>query len=560
MGSQQLITAVCTVIFDLDQGQKIESLHPPASLSEGDQQRVAYHAFPDSTAQKQLAPASIRDSSFFFRLPRRGSSLYGFVFCRQRQDEALRRGAEQRSFVVLSPLPLHALWTALACAAGPVCLAYGPHAVVDVYEAALVFPIALPLADREAQVWIRGQQLTLALPDPATIPGTAATQTLDPGTGLPQALLADSHKLTAGPYSHVDVYSALQPVLQHLWTLWELLVLGRRLAVIGASPGVCSEGIAALLSLLSPLPYAGDVRPYLTIQDPGFAALTCQGSGAAPGAPQTGAEGDGASGAQPEGAPTLVGVTNLYFLKGLPAWPNTVALGWGGGEASGAQTAAAAPWAPRRLARAAAGRLASLVSRPSAAGALLGAPAPSDGAWLAPGSGARAQRGVLGALVEVPAPSLALGPERGRRLAAANSAVLRRHFQELTRALLFPLLPCITPAPRPGQGSPGPGDRGPPDFDPGRVLADLADPSGTIPDPLVQVFGTRARVVAFYARFLASRNCRAWVEQRQADARAWQLRRMLGGDIAARGGDELEPRQRRMSEKTWRDLTPPWAP
>lgn len=86
----------------------------------------------DSTAQKQLAPASIRDSSFFFRLPRRGSSLYGFVFCRQRQDEALRRGAEQRSFVVLSPLPLHALWTALACAAGPVCLAYGPHAVVDV--------------------------------------------------------------------------------------------------------------------------------------------------------------------------------------------------------------------------------------------------------------------------------------------------------------------------------------------------------------------------------------------------------------------------------------------
>lgn len=39
------------------------------------------------------------------------------------------------------------------------------------------------------------------------------------------------------------MYSALQPVLQHLWTLWELLVLGRRLAVIGASPGAKPAGI-----------------------------------------------------------------------------------------------------------------------------------------------------------------------------------------------------------------------------------------------------------------------------------------------------------------------------
>ena len=36
--------------------------------------------------------------------------------------------------------------------------------------------------------------------------------------------------------------------------------------------------------------------------------------------------------------------------------------------------------------------------------------------------------------------------DKWRRLAAVNSGILRRHFQDLTKALLFPLLPLFSPA------------------------------------------------------------------------------------------------------------------
>ena len=67
----------------------------------------------------------------------------------------------------------------------------------------------------------------------------------------------------------------------------------------------------ALLSLLAPVPYSLDFRPYFSIHDPAFARL------AAPGAAPTAAN----------GLPMVLGVTNLYFLKALPDWPNVLSTG-----------------------------------------------------------------------------------------------------------------------------------------------------------------------------------------------------------------------------------------
>ncbi len=67
--------------------------------------------------------------------------------------------------------------------------------------------------------------------------------------------------------------------------------------------GECSAAVAALVALVTPLPYAADFRPYFTIHDPAFAAL--------------------AGGQLPAGAsrlPRLLGITNLYILK-VPAAP-----------------------------------------------------------------------------------------------------------------------------------------------------------------------------------------------------------------------------------------------
>lgn len=62
--------------------------------------------------------------------------------------------------------------------------------------------------------------------------------------------------------------------------------------------GDASAAVAALISMISPLPYSADFRPYFTIHDENFGAL--------------------AAGQLPDNSntlPRLLGVTNLYFLK-----------------------------------------------------------------------------------------------------------------------------------------------------------------------------------------------------------------------------------------------------
>lgn len=45
-GEPQWIVGVCSVLFDVDVGQKVEHLHPPTALSPEEQTDVAFCAFP----------------------------------------------------------------------------------------------------------------------------------------------------------------------------------------------------------------------------------------------------------------------------------------------------------------------------------------------------------------------------------------------------------------------------------------------------------------------------------------------------------------------------------
>jgi hypothetical protein len=59
--------------------------------------------------------------------------LYGYVFCRQRQDNSLRRGGEQRAVVVLSRLPYTSVMRPLCQIAGPLFFSYGLEALIQVH-------------------------------------------------------------------------------------------------------------------------------------------------------------------------------------------------------------------------------------------------------------------------------------------------------------------------------------------------------------------------------------------------------------------------------------------
>ena len=62
----------------------------------------------------------------------KNESCCRFVFCRQRQDEKLRRGGEQKSVVVLSQQPYSSALIPLAQYAGPLYFNIGKTALEEV--------------------------------------------------------------------------------------------------------------------------------------------------------------------------------------------------------------------------------------------------------------------------------------------------------------------------------------------------------------------------------------------------------------------------------------------
>lgn len=59
-------------------------------------------------------------------------AVCSFVFCRQRQDERLRRGGEQKSVIVLSEQPYSSALIPLAQYAGPLYFNNGQSALEEV--------------------------------------------------------------------------------------------------------------------------------------------------------------------------------------------------------------------------------------------------------------------------------------------------------------------------------------------------------------------------------------------------------------------------------------------
>ncbi|KAJ9515796.1 hypothetical protein QJQ45_008693, partial [Haematococcus lacustris] len=281
-------------------------------------------------------------------------------------------------------------------------------------------------------------------PDPGSRPG-AQPSPPPPGPGTaPMALLPRRLSLTsgvgdpavggspgAGAFCEADVFGALSAHLNRLWQLWEMVLLCKPLLVVAPSPTDCSAAVAALISLTAPLPYARDFRPYYTIHDPGFAALA---NGGLPG-------GGGQQGGEPE-LPCLLGVTNLYFVRALAHWPSVLSVGvrdaggpWSGASARSSASGGVGLAASSALTAAVGvgGAVKALRQRAQGAQSLLSDH--SEALWSTYRPLTRPDPALLARLL-VPKP----GDIRSKlaRVSYVNSEALRRHFHDLTLALLQP--------------------------------------------------------------------------------------------------------------------------
>ncbi|DBA96088.1 TPA: hypothetical protein ACH3X1_001584 [Trebouxia sp. C0004] len=476
--------------------------------------------------------SSVRDSTFFFRLRTdrdqsegaaysQSSFVYGFVFCRQRQDEKLRRGGEQKSVVVLSKQPYSSALIPLAQFAGLLYFNIGPTAMKAVYYEVLDWEP--PVAGVRCLLEFGETTLITQVPEPYTLPPPAPMEILDQYSDLPLLpSAANEPDMLHGAFHEVDIYTPFSALLQHLWTLWEMLLLAEPLLVLAPSPRECSTAVAALIALISPLPYSADFRPYFTIHDPDFQAMT------SPEPPPSSTN-----------LPRLLGVTNRYFLKALPQWPNTVSIGTKPAQAVGAQKVKGS-----RMGRAvAAFRQRTLGSQPQLGDHV-------QALWTGYKPVTKPDQQLLDRLVKA-APTDS--STKAARMATLNSQAIRKHFVELTSAMLLPFAPYCHPVGPPGWPTSGqlgvaPGQASTshssrqsatPQGQPGAALQQAAVASGqgvAVPGAgvgLVQEpphlpafshaeFVEQAACVQFYKRFIECPNFMAWFERRRGAAAAWQ--------------------------------------
>ncbi|XP_010262827.1 PREDICTED: protein DENND6A isoform X2 [Nelumbo nucifera] len=340
------VVAFCIIRFDLEQGQVIEECYPPDCLTQDEELEIAFSSFPDSVSQHQNR-SSIHDCIFFFRFRRRETTqlgnvssserveaeekvvspksvdnralrrsssssnanspryMYGYVFNRQRQDERLKRGGEQKSVVILSYCPFSSVFRPLLQILGPLFFDIGKRALEQIASCVSTWPAPVP--GKLMELPIGNATLKVNLPPAHSLPLEWGVVSDESFSSMAPSL-PTNQSVPQGLFHDADLFGIFRGILLQLWVLWELLIIGEPILIIAPTPPQCCEAVASLVSLVTPLLCSVDFRPYFTIHDPDFAHLNSL------------SEGD-------TFPPVVLGVTNLFFLKALRNIPHIVSVG-----------------------------------------------------------------------------------------------------------------------------------------------------------------------------------------------------------------------------------------
>lgn len=105
-------------------------------------------------------------------------------------------------------------------------------------------------------------------------------------------------------FREVEIHSALFPHITKLSKLWELMIIGAPVAIVGPDAPHVSACVLALPSLIAPLHFVGIVRPYLTINNREIDTCVVRESSPA----------------------TIAGATNPFFVKHFERWPHFICI------------------------------------------------------------------------------------------------------------------------------------------------------------------------------------------------------------------------------------------
>ncbi|XP_011753101.1 protein DENND6B isoform X4 [Macaca nemestrina] len=324
------LECVCVVTFDLELGQALELVYPnDFRLTDKEKSSICYLSFPDSHSAPGpdvwwAAPFSgcLGDTQFSFRmrqcggqrspwhaddrhynsrapvaLQREPAHYFGYVYFRQVKDRSVKRGYFQKSLVLVSRLPFVRLFQALLSLIAPEYFDKLAPCLEAVCSEIDQWPAPAP--GQTLNLPVMGVVVQVRIPSRVDKSESSPPKQCDQENLLPAPMvLASVHEL--------DLFRCFRPVLTHVQTLWELVLLGEPLLVLAPSPDVSSEMVLALTSCLQPLRFCCDFRPYFTIHDSEFKEFTTR----------------------TQAPPNVVlGVTNPFFIKTLQHWPHILRVG-----------------------------------------------------------------------------------------------------------------------------------------------------------------------------------------------------------------------------------------
>ncbi|TMW63520.1 hypothetical protein Poli38472_002461 [Pythium oligandrum] len=349
------LKALATVVFDIDSGQRLDALYPAAcDLSEDARQSIAHLSLPHSNKQDE------GDTQFTVRFPKaRGSSefLYGFVLFRQQRDASRSRGYFQRALVIVSSLPYVDLFDRVLRVIGPLFFQAGASVLEALYENMLVWPA--PMLNTPLSLPLAGTCISCIVPDLLDYSQLDAKRTIEMRSPSPTGhFIADQDDLfeqdenedgeeadgvderdpsdgddadeddqavrppspsfgdvllskrpnQVTAFESIGLYSSFMGVENCLWQLWQLAITGESLIILSPHARTCCQATLAFTSLIAPLKFEGDYRPYYALYEVDFDELVSRHKGGPGSTDKT----------------TVIGTTNPFFMKSFKHWPNAI--------------------------------------------------------------------------------------------------------------------------------------------------------------------------------------------------------------------------------------------
>jgi len=191
----------------------------------------------------------------------------------------------------VSQFPYVGLLRTIAGIVGPLFYKIGPTALEAAYNDTRLW--ALPVPGASLDLPLLGQVLRFHVPwtgsegDPAATAQLHNGDTADPTRSIPRPLpaarpnkgltlaevFAAKHSEVPGVFQEIGLFAAFRSLTPCLWSIWELVITGQPLLLLGASPDVCGDAVMGAVSLIAPMRFSGDFRPYCTLYDPDFKGL-----------------------------------------------------------------------------------------------------------------------------------------------------------------------------------------------------------------------------------------------------------------------------------------------